>query len=35
MSLNQYMATALATSVGTTTEPRHLRKARKDAAAKV
>ncbi len=29
MSLNQYMATALATSVGITKEPTHLRKAKK------
>jgi len=30
VSLNQYMATALATSVGITKEPAHLRKARKN-----
>jgi predicted HicB family RNase H-like nuclease len=35
MSLNQYMATALATSVGVTREPTHLRKTRKNIAAKV
>jgi antitoxin HicB len=35
MSLNQYMATALATSAGITKEPTRLRKARKKAAAKV
>jgi predicted HicB family RNase H-like nuclease len=35
MSLNQYMATALATSVGITKEPTHLRKARKHTLAKV
>ncbi len=34
MSLNQYMATALATSVGITREPAHSRKARTHAAAK-
>ncbi|MBM2832082.1 MAG: hypothetical protein HW414_1134 [Dehalococcoidia bacterium] len=31
ISLNQYMATALATSVGVTKEPTHWRKARKNA----
>jgi len=35
MSLNQYMATALATSVGITKEPTHLRKARKNTLTKV
>jgi len=35
MSLNQYMATALATSAGITKEPTRLRKARKKAAAKI
>ena len=35
MSLNQYMATALATSVGMTKEPTNLRKARKNTRAKV
>ncbi len=35
MSLNQYMATALATSVGITKESTHLRKARKNTLAKV
>lgn len=35
MSLNQYMATALATSVGITKEPTHLRKARKKTLTKV
>jgi predicted HicB family RNase H-like nuclease len=35
MSLNQYMATALATSVGVAKEPTHLRKARKNTLAKV
>jgi len=35
MSLNQYMATALATSVGITKEHTHLRKARKDTLTKV
>ena len=35
MSLNQYMATALATSVGTTKEPIHLRKAGKHTLTKV
>ena len=35
MSLNQYMATALATSVGVTKEPTHLRKARKHTLIKV
>ena len=35
MSLNQYMATALATSVGVTKEPTHLRKARKYTLTKV
>ena len=35
MSLNQYMATALATSVGIAKEPTHLRKARKHALTKV
>ena len=35
ISLNQYMATALATSVGTTREPTHLRKARKHTLTKV
>jgi predicted HicB family RNase H-like nuclease len=35
MSLNQYMATALATSAGITKEPTRLRKTRKKAAAKV
>ena len=35
MSLNQYMATALATSVGVTREHAHLRKARKNSLAKV
>ena len=35
MSLNQYMATALATSVGITKEPTHLRKARKNTPTKV
>jgi len=35
MSLNQYMATALATSVGITKESTRLRKARKDILAKV
>ena len=34
MSLNQYMATALATSVGITTEHPPLKKARRNAAAK-
>ncbi len=35
ISLNQYMATALATSVGITKEPIHTRKARKDTPTKV
>ena len=35
MSLNQYMATALATSIGITKEPTHLRKARKNTLTKV
>jgi len=35
MSLNQYMATALATSVGITKEPTHLRKARKHTLTRV
>ncbi len=35
MSLNQYMATALATSVGTTKETTHLRKARRRTLTKV
>jgi antitoxin HicB len=35
MSLNQYMATALATSVGITKEPAHLRKARRNTLTKV
>jgi len=35
MSLNQYMATALATSVGIAKEPTHLRKARKHTLTKV
>jgi len=35
MSLNQYMATSLATSVGVTKEPTHLRKARKQTLTKV
>jgi len=35
MSLNQYMATALATSVGVTKEPTHLRKAKKHTLTKV
>jgi len=35
MSLNQYMATALATSVGITKEPTHLRKARKNTLTKL
>ena len=35
MSLNQYMATALATSVGITKEPTHLRKAGKNTPTKV
>jgi antitoxin HicB len=35
LSLNQYMATALATSVGMTKEPTHLRKAKKNTRAKV
>ena len=35
MSLNQYMATALATSVGIPKEPTHLRKARKKTLTKV
>ena len=35
MSLNQYMGTALAMSVGVTKEPTHLRKARKQALTKV
>ena len=35
MSLNQYMATALATSVGVTREPTNLRKARKNTLTKV
>ena len=35
ISLNQYMATSLATSVGVTKEPTHLRKARKQTLAKV
>jgi len=35
MSLNQYMATALATSVGITKESTHLRKARKNTLTKV
>ena len=35
MSLNQYMATALAISVGITKEPTHLRKARKHTLIKV
>ncbi len=35
MSLNQYMATALATSVGITGEPTHLRKTRKHTPIKV
>jgi len=34
MSLNQYMATALATSVGITKDHPHLKKARRNAAAK-
>jgi antitoxin HicB len=35
MSLNQYMATALATSVGITKEPARLRKARRNTLTKV
>ena len=35
LSLNQYMATALATSVGITKGPTHLRKASKSALTKV
>lgn len=35
MSLNQYMATALATSVGITRERDHLKKARRNTLAKV
>jgi len=35
MSLNQYMATALATSVGLSKEPTHLRKARKKTLTEV
>ena len=35
MSLNQYMATALATSVGVTREPTNSRKARKNTLTKV
>jgi len=35
MSLNQYMATTLATSVGITREPTRLRKARKDTGIQV
>ena len=35
MSLNQYMATTLATSVGITKEPSHLRKARKNTLIEV
>jgi antitoxin HicB len=35
MSLNQYMATTLATSVGIAKEPTHLRKARKNTPTKV
>jgi antitoxin HicB len=35
MSLNQYMAMALATSVGITKEPTHSRKARKNTLTKV
>ena len=35
VSLNQYMATALATSVGVTKEPTHLRKARKSTLTEV
>ena len=35
ISLNQYMATSLATSVGITKEPTHLRKARKNTPTKV
>ena len=35
MSLNQYMATALATSVGITKDPSRLRKARKNTPTKV
>jgi len=35
LSLNQYMATALATSVGITKEPARLRKSRENAPAKV
>jgi len=35
MSLNQYMATALATSVGLSREPTRLRKARKNTLTKV
>src|SRR4030042_1547163 len=35
ISLNQYMATVLATSVGTTKEPAHLRKARRNTLKKV
>ncbi len=35
MSLNQYMATALATSVGTTKEPTHFRKTRRHTLTKV
>ena len=35
MSLNQYMATALATSVGMIKEPTHLRKVRKNTPTKV
>jgi len=35
MSLNQYMATALATSVAITKEPTHLGKARKNTLTKV
>jgi predicted HicB family RNase H-like nuclease len=35
VSLNQYMATVLATSVGITKEPTHLRKARKNTLTEV
>ena len=35
MSLNQYMATALATSVGIAEEPPHWKRARRNAASKV
>jgi len=35
MSLNQYMGTSLAMSVGVTKEPTHLRKARKQTLTKV